>query len=147
MVAAPTVESCMDLWKLLTQGWPVITAAPFIVLGLMAAAAGVTWWFRGSLDKATISGLVAQVGALKERLQLAADREHAAIEAREVVGAQVADLQALIERNAPMQAIASRSSSAVTSLQSLIQAQNDVSATFDPVCVYAVSPVPTSKKA
>src|SRR6185437_13312464 len=60
-----TLENGMDLWKLFTQGWPVITAAPFIVLGLMAAAAGTAWRTRGSLDKGTISGLTAQVGALK----------------------------------------------------------------------------------
>ena len=136
----------MDLWKLLNQGWPVITAAPFIVLGLMAAAAGVAWWFRGSLDKATISGLTAQVGALSERLQLAADKEQAAIEARKVVEAAIENLQGLIEGGAPMQAIASSSSSAVTSLRDLGQAQDGVSATLDPVFVYGVTPIQPWKK-
>jgi hypothetical protein len=132
----------MDLWKLLTQGWPVITAAPFIVLGLMAAAAGIAWWMRRSLDRGTINGLTAQVGALKERLQLAADREQAAIEARILVEAKVTNLHELIEGGAPMQAIASTSSSAVTSLRDLDLAQNEVSAALAPVLVYGVTPLP-----
>src|SRR6185503_11985940 len=133
-------------WKLLTQGWPVITAAPFIVLGLMVAAAGVAWWFRGSLDRGTIGGLTAQVGALGERARLAADREQAAIEARKVVEAQVTNLQALIEGSAPMQAIASTSSLAAAALLDLGQAQDEVSATLTPVLVHGVTPIPKPKK-
>ena len=54
--------------------WPVITGAPVLILVLVAIALIVGWSLRGSLARA-------QLGALEDRLRLAADRfETAAVE-------------------------------------------------------------------
>jgi len=54
--------------------WPVITGAPVLILVLVAIAMIVAWGLRGSLARG-------QLGALEDRLRLAADRfETAAVE-------------------------------------------------------------------
>jgi hypothetical protein len=54
--------------------WPVIAGAPVLILVLVAIALIVGWSLRGSLARA-------QLGALEDRLRLAADRfETAAVE-------------------------------------------------------------------
>ncbi len=54
--------------------WPVITGAPVLILVLLAIALIVGWSLRGSLGRG-------QLGALEDRLRLAADRfETAAVE-------------------------------------------------------------------
>jgi hypothetical protein len=64
--------------------WPVIAGAPVLILVLVAIALIVGWSLRGSLARA-------QLGALEDRLRLAADRF-------ETAAAEKADLEKAIGR-------------------------------------------------
>jgi hypothetical protein len=63
-----------DIRATLEAQWPVITGAPTLILVLAAIAMIVAWTLRGSLARG-------QLGALEDRLKLAADSfETAAVE-------------------------------------------------------------------
>ena len=63
-----------DIKATLEAEWPAIAGAPVLVLVLIAIALVVAWSLRGHVSRA-------QLGALEERLRLAADKfEKAAVE-------------------------------------------------------------------
>ena len=49
-----------EIVKLLTDGWPIIAAAPLPVLLLMLVAFVAAWWLKSAIDKGEIKGLKAQ---------------------------------------------------------------------------------------
>jgi hypothetical protein len=67
----------------------VLMNAPFNVVFLIAAAAGVTWWFISKLEKSRTDGLTGRMGVLEERLGLEEQRSQFAREREENVERKV----------------------------------------------------------
>jgi outer membrane murein-binding lipoprotein Lpp len=98
-------EDGMPLWQLFVDGWTLIMGAPLQMIGLMAIAGSIAWWFRGAVDHGKIEGLDAQIEALKqriaaieERLRLAADKFQQAMEEKSKAEADLDQMRREIKR-------------------------------------------------
>jgi cell division protein FtsL len=96
----------MDVIGILEREWPVITAAPVIVIGGAVIIAGLAavgaWKLKGSIDggeirelKAQVDTAKAQVNTAEARRQLILEREQAALAAQAKLEREFQDYKAL----------------------------------------------------
>ena len=96
----------MDVIGILEREWPVITAAPVIVIGGAVIIAGLAavgaWKLKGSIDggeirelKAQVDTAKAQVNTAEARRQLILEREQAALAAQAKLEREFQEYKAL----------------------------------------------------
>jgi hypothetical protein len=96
----------MDVIGILEREWPVITAAPIIVIGGAVIIAGLAavgaWKLKGSIDggeirelKAQVDTAKAQVNTAEARRQLILEREQAALAAQAKLEREFQEYKAL----------------------------------------------------
>jgi hypothetical protein len=109
-----------------------VASLMFLALGLAGA-----WWFRGSMDQRETNGLRAQIGALKEqinvfeqRLKLAGEQEQVAVKATQAAKEEIAVLKGLMNMRASREEIAATTSSVETHILEIGRAQDKVIGTL-----------------
>jgi hypothetical protein len=102
-----------ETWK---NQWEVFISAPYLAMPLMVMALMVGWWIGNRLAGARLEGLSgsidnfkANIEALKQRLDLAIDREADVQRARTELEQQVLELKAQIAVGAPNEKLAAAS--------------------------------------
>jgi hypothetical protein len=120
----------MDPVRVFEHEWPVIAGAPVLVILLVVVAALVAWRLRGTIDRARAEGLEAQKGALEQRLALATEQEKAANRALGEASTKMQELTAQIAAQPALQALATTSSAALSSITIAQDWQNKVSGTL-----------------
>jgi septal ring factor EnvC (AmiA/AmiB activator) len=120
------------LKQLFIDGWPVMAAAPIPAFIVMAAAAIAAWWFRGKIVIGEITALNARIGALEERLRLAADKFQSAEDEKKRLETSLQELKRQIEAGAPKYALTNSSASAETHMIVLGRLLGDLRTTIVP---------------
>jgi hypothetical protein len=93
-VGTDTVQTLIDIFK---EEWPVVTGAPWLVMGVCAAVAVVVWWISRQIILGEIAEPKAHLATRDERRQLAEARVASfKIQVAEAQ-ASVGSLQGLIE--------------------------------------------------
>ena len=111
----------MDLSELQTwkDGVAVVLSAPHIVVPALITAAGAGWWLKAAIGKG-------ENAALKERLQLAREREADAKEKQTELEKQVQELKARTAAGAPREELAAISARVDVALGEFTTANNAV---------------------
>ena len=117
----------------------MIAAAPAVVTGIMAFAAWLGWWFRGTVAKGKVEGLEDQVKAretqvktIEERLRLADDKVERAQDEKRQFESAFRILQQQIESGAPKFALSTSSNTAESHMVELSRRLADVRTTLAP---------------
>src|SRR5258705_8531460 len=75
------------------DGIAAVMDAPHVLVPLVVFVMGSVWWLRGTIERSARDGLNAQVGALRERLQLAHDQQAAVTSKLDSARLEMAALQ------------------------------------------------------
>ena len=113
----------LDFW---TKEWNLVTGAPVIYGAGLIAVGGVLWLVFDRIYRGEINALNARIGVIQERLRLADEKAIAADEKTERAKKEMEHTQALIQRDAPKEAIANSSSMSYTRFMESLMAQKDV---------------------
>jgi hypothetical protein len=122
----------MSFLDALAAEWPVIEAAPVLVIGggltLIFATIAVVWPLRGTIAKGTIDGLREQIKALEAHRKLAENQTVIGASEIEELKAKVTTLTAEYKAGAPPLQIASTTASVGTSIAAIESANTAAAA-------------------
>lgn len=117
----------MDLLKILTDGWPVITGAPIPVMMIVAVFAVAAWWLRGKIHQGKIEGMEAENKATQALLKLAREQASAAKDRYDEAQALIENLKTQIDAKASYITLSISFDAANNALHALGDAQATVS--------------------
>jgi FtsZ-binding cell division protein ZapB len=117
-----------EVFDILAKEWPLIADAPIIAIGgsliLLAVAFTGAWRLKNAIDDGQLKEQDARIDTLKERLQLAAEREQAVQKAREELEKQVQELKA--NAGAPKETLGPITASVDSALAAFRTANNEL---------------------
>ena len=111
--------------------WAVLSAYPDLFIVAVALSAAAAWWLRSAIGKGQVDALNARIGALEERLRLAADKFQSMSEERGRLEAEVRKLDTQIEDKMPVYALTQTSAAAVASLGKLDRLEKEVASSLE----------------
>ncbi len=111
--------------------WAVLSAYPDLFVAAIALSAAAAWWLRSTIGRGEVAALNARIGALEERLRLAADKFQSMSEERGRLEAEVRKLDTQIEDKMPVYALTQTSAAAVVSLGKLDRLEKEVASSLE----------------
>ena len=109
----------------------MLSAYPDLFIVAVALSAAAAWWLRSAIGKGQVDALNARIGALEERLRLAADKFQSMSEERGRLEAEVRKLDTQIEDKMPVYALTQTSAAAVASLGKLDRLEKEVASSLE----------------
>jgi hypothetical protein len=113
------------------SAWAVLSTYPDLFVVAVVLSAVAAWWLRSAIGKGEVAALNARIGALEERLRLAADKFQSMSEERGRLEAEVRKLDTQIEDKMPVYALTQTSAAAVASLGKLDRLEKEVASSLD----------------
>jgi hypothetical protein len=118
------------------QAWGLFMSAPVTFLLIMGSVAGAAfwagWWLRGNFDDGELRGMRGEVGAMRERLNLATDRHTAVAEKASTLENQLTLLQTQLDSHAALSELATSTARVKSTIVAFSRANNDLGKTLSP---------------
>jgi hypothetical protein len=120
-------------WQTVSLSEPAIPLILFALTLLSLLASYVGWKFKGSIDRAKIKGMEAQIDAANQRLLLAEEQRAAGANvevAVQALGKRIAELSTRLEAGAKLDELAMRLDIVTQMLAKLTSANDELQRTF-----------------